>query len=114
MRWATPQPCIGSRASLCKISKSSVPCKRSVDGGIFFPSMFDNRLPCTPVECQGKTKCTRSSPRSDLVGEFIPTHSRRMVTLTFSPQNRYTTLVWRFLPVVVEPDVRPELEGLER
>jgi hypothetical protein len=37
-----------------------------------------------------------------------------MATLTFSPQNRYTTLVWRFLPVVVEPDVRPELEGLER
>ena len=28
-------------------------------------------------------------------------------TLTCCPQNRYTTLVWRFLPVAVEPDVRP-------
>ena len=37
--------------------------------------------------------------------------------LTFDPQNRYTTLVWRFLPVAAEPDVRPvllKLVGLER
>ena len=34
--------------------------------------------------------------------------------LTFGPQNRYTTLVWRFLPVAVEIDVRPEIPGLER
>ena len=32
--------------------------------------------------------------------------------LTFGPQNRYTTLVWRFLPVAVEPDVRPNHSGL--
>jgi hypothetical protein len=34
--------------------------------------------------------------------------------LTFDPQSRYTTLVWRFLPVAVEPDARPNIEGLER
>jgi len=34
--------------------------------------------------------------------------------LTFDPQSRYTTLVWRFLPVAVEPDARPNVEGLER
>ena len=28
--------------------------------------------------------------------------------LTFTPQTRYTTLVWRFLPVAVEPDARPQ------
>ena len=34
--------------------------------------------------------------------------------LTLAPQNRYTTLVWRFLPVAAEPDVRPIIQGLER
>src|SRR5208337_3031420 len=34
--------------------------------------------------------------------------------LTLAPQNRYTTLVWRFLPVAVETDVRPKIKGLER
>ena len=36
------------------------------------------------------------------------------VSSCFGPQNRYTTLVWRFLPVAVEIDVRPEIPGLER
>ena len=42
------------RASVCRISRSSVPCNRSVDGGISFPSTFDNRLTHTLVDCQGK------------------------------------------------------------
>src|SRR5262247_23057 len=29
MRWVMPQPCIGSRARVLRISRSSVPCKRS-------------------------------------------------------------------------------------
>jgi hypothetical protein len=33
-------------------------------------------------------------------------------SLTFPLENRYTTLVWRFLPVAVEADVRPEVAGL--
>jgi hypothetical protein len=32
--------------------------------------------------------------------------------LTFSLQNRYTTLVWRFLPVAVEPRRSPAIRGL--
>src|SRR5579863_2654643 len=59
MRLAIPQPCIGSRESVFNMSRSSVPCSKSVDGGIsfdggiFFLSIFDNRLRHTPVECQG-------------------------------------------------------------
>src|SRR2546427_5108150 len=50
-----PHPCIGSSASVFKISKSSVPCNRSVDGGILFPfPRHPTRdLHLTPVECQG-------------------------------------------------------------
>jgi hypothetical protein len=33
-------------------------------------------------------------------------------SLTFPLENRYTTLVWRFLPVAVEADVRPEAADL--
>src|SRR2546428_6666087 len=29
MRWVMPQPCIGSRARVLRMSRSSVPCKRS-------------------------------------------------------------------------------------
>src|SRR5262245_12731755 len=29
MRWVMPQPCIGSRARVLRISRSSVPCNRS-------------------------------------------------------------------------------------
>src|ERR1035441_6679882 len=54
MRCATPQPCIGPRASVCRISRSSVPCNKSVDGGTAFPSIFDNRFTLAPVDCQGK------------------------------------------------------------
>jgi len=32
--------------------------------------------------------------------------------LTIALENRYTTLVWRFLPVAVVPDVRPNILGL--
>ena len=34
---ATPHPCMGSRANVRRISKSSVPGSRSVDGGAFLP-----------------------------------------------------------------------------
>src|ERR1700722_1016474 len=52
MRWATPHPCIGSSASIFKISKSSVPCSRSVDGGMF-PLTVDKRYTPALVERQG-------------------------------------------------------------
>src|SRR5271170_1429071 len=32
MRWAMPQPCMGSRARVFRISRSSVPCRISTDG----------------------------------------------------------------------------------
>src|ERR1700761_2873826 len=52
MRCAIPHPCIDSRASVLKTSKSRVPCRRSVVG-ISFPSSFDKRMHGPPVECQG-------------------------------------------------------------
>src|ERR1700733_186627 len=54
MRLAIPHPCIGSRESVFNMSRSSVPWRRSVDGGILFLLAFDNRLNVAPVECQGK------------------------------------------------------------
>src|SRR5437773_9389643 len=56
-----PHPCIGSSASVFRINKSSVPCNRSVDGGIPFPSAFDNRF--TPFSCRmsrGQDSCLLS------------------------------------------------------
>ena len=53
MRSAMPQPCIGSRANVLRISTSSVPCSRSVDGGMF-PSIRDSRITRTLVDCQGE------------------------------------------------------------
>ena len=43
---------------------------------------------------------------------MAPSVSYTAYGLTFTPQNRYTNLVWRFLPVAVETDVRPEFPGL--
>jgi hypothetical protein len=41
-------------------------------------------------------------------------HQTRLTAIDLSRQSRYTTLVWRFLPVAVEPDVRFAIWGLER
>src|SRR5260370_21088746 len=53
MRCAIAQPCCGSTTSALRMSMSSVPCSKSVGGGIF-PSTFDNRLHYALVGCQGE------------------------------------------------------------
>src|SRR5712675_2464175 len=42
------------------MSRSSVPCRRSVDCGML-PSTFDNSFSHPPVECQGLSCAARSS-----------------------------------------------------
>jgi len=63
MRWAMPQPCMGSRARVLRMRRSSVPCRMSVEGiladGGMFPSAFDNRMLFRLVECQGEKIGTR-------------------------------------------------------
>src|SRR5882757_1466496 len=53
MRCAIPHPCMDSRASVLRMSRSSVPWSRSDDGGMF-PLTFDKRMNLSPVECQGE------------------------------------------------------------
>src|SRR5450755_3521637 len=53
MRSAMPQPCMDSRARVFRIKTSSVPCRRSVDGGMF-PSILDSRITPALVDCQGE------------------------------------------------------------
>jgi hypothetical protein len=46
---------MGSSARVFRMSTSSVPCSRSVDGGMF-PSILDSRITSALVDCQGKEK----------------------------------------------------------
>jgi hypothetical protein len=48
----SPVRSAGSKASVCKMSRSRVPWSKSVEVGIF-PSIFDKRMNDSPVECQG-------------------------------------------------------------
>src|ERR1700744_3731695 len=86
MRWAMPHPCIGSSASVRKIKKSSVPCKRSVDGAIDTPRHSTKKYAFSLSNVKGTT--------GEMSGLSSPAHPQNCCN-SLSSDNIDRTLEWQ-------------------